>query len=711
MRKTMSTTVTTDATDYPPGAWAMITADGFTAGSAVMFKVEHVSGPGPDGSYGTVDDRVKHLGGEGHTWWKVTDGGAGDLDGLANGKLVTSWYVNPDDSLNETFRLTARGMYGEVARTTFTDSLPTGATVNLTQAGSTGVVDGALFSNVKYSAGTGVIDPFVRIQANGNEQGYNSGATGASPNPQFNETGKYGTTYNHALALKDVPIAYIFNQGSGQFDAYYQFLLDINENSNAQGQQFLSLDAFKIYQSNSGTLSNYNASTGTFNNQAQYLAYDLDAGGNKWVALNYDLNAGSGVGDMSVYVPVSKFNNANYVYVYSQFGQQASSPGFLWESSAGFEEWSIGKGAPRAVSTVTGSKFNDANGNGIREAGETAIANVKIYFDQNQNGNLEWIDQNNNSTWDPGEGERWTVTDASGNYTFTNVPAGLGTYSTYYVREVVPAGYTQTGPLNGTYTVGVGAETATVTGNSIIAVQVKTADAAYILPAFGNQLNFTPTPDFTITKTATLSDGAADQAGDVITYTVIVKNTGNVALTNVAVTDTFEGAAPQQVGTIASLGAGTEQAFTYTYTLQQSDLDGNGGSDGKLTNVATATAGDLVRSDTEDVALVLRPDLSITKTAMLSDGAADQAGDVITYKVIVKNTGNVALTNVAVTDTFEGADPQQLGTIASLGAGTEQAITYTYTLQQSDLDGNGGNDGKLTNVAKATAGDLVRPST
>lgn len=64
--------------------------------------------------------------------------------------------------------------------------------------------------------------------------------------------------------------------------------------------------------------------------------------------------------------------------------------------------------------------------NGIIQ--EPTLGGWTIYLDQNQNGRLD-------------DGERSTVTDANGNYEFTDLPAG-----TYYVAEVQQSGWTQTFP-------------------------------------------------------------------------------------------------------------------------------------------------------------------------------------------------------------------------------------------------------------------------
>ena len=47
-------------------------------------------------------------------------------------------------------------------------------------------------------------------------------------------------------------------------------------------------------------------------------------------------------------------------------------------------------------------------------------------------------------------------------------------------------------------------------------------------------------PDLTITKTGTVADGSANAEGDVINYSIVVDNSGNVTLSGVAVTDQVE---------------------------------------------------------------------------------------------------------------------------------------------------------------------------
>ncbi|MCY2989631.1 MAG: autotransporter-associated beta strand repeat-containing protein, partial [Planctomycetota bacterium] len=108
-RRLLAANLWTDLQDYVPGSTAHISGSGFAPGEPVQLQVLHT-------------DQALNTG-SGHAPWIVTDGGAGDLDQKADGKIETTWYVNPDDSLGASFQLTASGLNsGEVATTAFTDA-------------------------------------------------------------------------------------------------------------------------------------------------------------------------------------------------------------------------------------------------------------------------------------------------------------------------------------------------------------------------------------------------------------------------------------------------------------------------------------------------------------------------------------------------------------------------------------------------------------
>jgi hypothetical protein len=170
--------------------------------------------------------------------------------------------------------------------------------------------------------GTGVIQPFVRIQAKPTEKGYNTDGV-----IEFDTKDNPGN-WTHSITLSQVPIVNI-----GGID-YREFVLDINE-STSQNNRFLSMNEFEVYTSNTNILSSFNTATHTFGSPVgniTSLVYDMDASGDKLVRMDYSLASGSGSGDMFVYVKSSLFGAGPYVYLFSAFGNPDGS-------DAGFEEW------------------------------------------------------------------------------------------------------------------------------------------------------------------------------------------------------------------------------------------------------------------------------------------------------------------------------------------------------------------------------------
>jgi hypothetical protein len=212
-------------------------------------------------------------------------------------------------------RSARRFMYALVAAAVPFGMAHADTVIDLTTSGSSGTLDGAIFSAIDpQPTGTGYIDPFLRLQNKGTEAGYNTdGALEFDTKPSI---------HTHSIQLSNVPEVTVGGV------TYREFLLDINE---SKPGTLLSLDQLKISLDSSGTLTGYP-------DNFSAPVYDLDASGDNWVKLNYDLNNGSGSGDMRVLIPTSVFgtDESQYVYLYSLFGEN-------FPSDAGFEEWWVGQ--------------------------------------------------------------------------------------------------------------------------------------------------------------------------------------------------------------------------------------------------------------------------------------------------------------------------------------------------------------------------------
>jgi len=166
-----------------------------------------------------------------------------------------------------------------------------------------------------HPAGTGVFDPFLSIQNNTWEQGYNTsaGAFDTKREPQW----------NHEIHFSDLQVTTINNT------AYFGFTIDVNE-PNGGNKALISLDALKIWTSATVQNSTSTDSSGFFNGSLGTLRYDLD---NNSVIYNHQ-HSGSGTADINVFVPVSLFAGAqanDLIYMYQRWGNTTSTEG-------GFEE-------------------------------------------------------------------------------------------------------------------------------------------------------------------------------------------------------------------------------------------------------------------------------------------------------------------------------------------------------------------------------------
>jgi hypothetical protein len=201
---------------------------------------------------------------------------------------------------------------------------------------TSGTINGAEFVFSKQQpTGSGVFESFLRIQARGDEQGYNTDAG----NKPFDEL---GGNFTHSLAFSSLVAT----------EGYYNFLLDIDEANNPPNS-LLSLDGLKFFSTslpaqNSDSVDAAGNASGIIGT----LLWDMDAGENNAVLLDASRggNPGSGVSDMLLRIPVEYLTptpGEDFLILWSRFGllnvEGATSTG-------GFEEWThVGEGGTEPV--------------------------------------------------------------------------------------------------------------------------------------------------------------------------------------------------------------------------------------------------------------------------------------------------------------------------------------------------------------------------
>jgi uncharacterized repeat protein (TIGR01451 family) len=214
--------------------------------------------------------------------------------------------------------------------------------------------------------------------------------------------------------------------------------------------------------------------------------------------------------------------------------------------------------------------------------------------------------------------------------------------------------------------------------------------------------------DWTINKSASVPGGSVDVAGEAITYTVVINNTGGAWLQG-SLNDTLPGiygmSGPAESGTVDGyLQPGETWTYTYYYNATQGDINNNGidkygvaDGDGDIDNEATFTDNyGNSKSDPADVPILLNPSIDIEKYVSVDGGTtwldADSAtgpyaavGSDVKFYVTVNNTGNVELTNIVVGDTdftFTGI----ASTLAAGASDTSDVVTISAVAgQQYDL--------------------------
>jgi len=258
-------------------------------------------------------------------------------------------------------------------------------------------------------------------------------------------------------------------------------------------------------------------------------------------------------------------------------------------------------------------------------------------------------------------------------------------------------------------------------------------------------LVFTPTVVLDVVKDLAPASPATFAAGDPISFTIAVSNTGNSTATGVQLTDVF-GAANVTVTSVTCLASGTA---TCPVTITQGDLNEtiDVSAGGTLTFTATGTVnagttngtytntvniahpslptGD---SDTADY-VVVNPAAAVTlvkDTTNPVSPATVEPGGPVQFSIVVSNTGTAA-TTVTLTDTFPAQISGITVTCTPTGAGstcpaTPQDLATGSVTFDVGIGGNvtftvnatvnlGTADGVYTNTASIAALSLTDDST
>ena len=260
--------------------------------------------------------------------------------------------------------------------------------------------------------------------------------------------------------------------------------------------------------------------------------------------------------------------------------------------------------------------------------------------------------------------------------------------------------------------------TATATGEgerSDLTVEEVTATAAAAV--------VTPVPGLTLTKTVvrtvpTVDPETPPMAGQTLTYTFTITNSGTIAVTAFELIEpmvgegwTWSGQSPAEIldGQVLAAGASLPP-ITATYKVTQADIDAR-----TLINTATvsglwAAGRDPVSASATADIILPAPDMTITKRVEKSDlreGVASRVGDKIVFAFDVESTGNTTLAPIQITD--EGLLPSDAegtevaGTpenwqIASLAPGETATLYAVYAVKAEDIDA-----GEVVNIASAVA--------
>lgn len=403
------------------------------------------------------------------------------------------------------------------------------------------------------SSGTGIFDPFVRLQGSPTEAGYNTDGT-----VEFaTKTGKW----TKAILASAIPV--VDCEGDLAGTDCWELFVDINESNTAK---YVSLNEVEVWLTQDSELSGYPAN---FLTDATKV-YDFSG-----AILIHDVNQGSGRGDLRYLIPVQEFASGDFFVLYSQWGTgggtsgDTAPDGKTWGSEGGFEEWKVRK-APNVTIVKTADALTVNAGQNIgftitvTNGGAADATGVTISDPLPGGSGVDWAESPDNPDC--------SISGSPPNETLNCGPvtlaAGGGSISVHVQSATTGAScgtYDNTATFTST-NAGSGSDDATVTVTcgalQILKNSVKggaVANAGAVFSVDGPDAN--TDPDFTVTDDTTAAAPDEDPAVGVVCVTGLAPGSYTVTETTTpsgyAVDSGSETATVVSGSTCAAPGTGT----------------------------------------------------------------------------------------------------------------------------------------------------------